>query len=375
MSKFIKDIVKNFSNLPGWRTNRKIVVIESDDWGSIRMPSNEVYDTIMAAGLSIQNGEGARYNRYDTLASEADLTNLFEVLNNVKDKNNHSAKFTAVSLTSNPDFAKIKQGNFKQYFHEPFTETLKKYNKDSAFSLWKEGRERNIFVPEFHGREHLNVATWMRALQSGDKEALLAFDYDFWSYSRKTGVGFQAAFDLEYNADLEVQKNVITEGLELFEELHGYKARFFVPPNGPFNNQLEKVAAEGGVEFMSSPKIQKEVLGEGKSTTHFRYLGKENKQGQKYITRNAFFEPSETSVNEVDKCLKEIEMAFKWNKPAVISSHRVNYIGGLNEGNRDKSLSQLKELLETIKKRWPEVEFMTSSELGDCILKNELKNA
>jgi len=24
------------ANIPGWRTNRKIIVIESDDWGSIR---------------------------------------------------------------------------------------------------------------------------------------------------------------------------------------------------------------------------------------------------------------------------------------------------------------------------------------------------
>ena len=34
------------SNIPGWRTKRKIVVIESDDWGSIRMPSLKVFETL-----------------------------------------------------------------------------------------------------------------------------------------------------------------------------------------------------------------------------------------------------------------------------------------------------------------------------------------
>lgn len=34
-------IRKNWANLPGWHTRRKIVVIESDDWGSIRMPEFE----------------------------------------------------------------------------------------------------------------------------------------------------------------------------------------------------------------------------------------------------------------------------------------------------------------------------------------------
>ena len=36
-----KNALRNLSNLPGWRTSRKIVVIESDDWGTIRMPSNK----------------------------------------------------------------------------------------------------------------------------------------------------------------------------------------------------------------------------------------------------------------------------------------------------------------------------------------------
>ena len=31
-------ITSKIINIPGWTTNRKIIVIESDDWGSIRMP-------------------------------------------------------------------------------------------------------------------------------------------------------------------------------------------------------------------------------------------------------------------------------------------------------------------------------------------------
>src|SRR5690606_25930740 len=130
---------------------------------------------------------------------------------------------------------------------------------------------------------------------------------------------------------------------------------------------LEKTAAEGGIKFMSTPKIHQEVLGHGRTKKHFRYLGKKNTHKQLYITRNAFFEPSGSTTNVVSSCLSEIELAFKFKKPAVISSHRVNYIGGLHEENRDRSLMQLKELLNTITKKWPEVEFMTSSELGKTI--------
>jgi predicted RNA-binding protein with PIN domain len=49
----LKKITKTLSNLPGWRTSRKIVVIESDDWGSLRMSSNEFYNTLQKVGLSL----------------------------------------------------------------------------------------------------------------------------------------------------------------------------------------------------------------------------------------------------------------------------------------------------------------------------------
>jgi hypothetical protein len=69
-------------------------------------------------------------------------------------------------------------------------------------------------------------------------------------------------------------------------------------------------------------------------------------------------------------CLKEIEIAFKWHKPVTISSHRTNYIGWLNSDNRANGLQKLDELLSQIIKRWPDVEFMTSVELGNLIAKN-----
>ena len=90
-------LVRELSNLPGWQTNRKIVVIESDDWGSVRMPSLKSYEKLMADGLELTGGS-KRYNNNDTLASKDDLTALFETLAIFKDKNNRSA----VSLLQSP---------------------------------------------------------------------------------------------------------------------------------------------------------------------------------------------------------------------------------------------------------------------------------
>ena len=115
---------------------------------------------------------------------------------------------------------------------------------------------------------------------------------------------------------------------------------------------------------MSASKIQKEPQGQGKFKTKFHWLGQTNRHVQKYITRNCFFEPSDSSKDWVNSCLSDIELAFKYKKPAVISSHRVNFMGGLDKKNREFGNLQLAMLLKSITNKWPDVEFMTSSELG-----------
>ena len=77
---FKATLSRNLSNLPGWRINRKIVVIESDDWGSIRMPSKKAFEILRKSGVDVISGDNLRFNSYDTLASSDDLSALFDVL-------------------------------------------------------------------------------------------------------------------------------------------------------------------------------------------------------------------------------------------------------------------------------------------------------
>lgn len=368
-------LLRNVSNIPGAVINPKIVVIESDDWGSLRMPSLETFNELRNKGLDVDSGDSKRYNINDTLESSDDLKELFKVLTSVKDHKGHYPVFTPVAVVANPDFQKIKENNFNKYYWEPFTNTLNRYNRTGTFELWKEGIDRKIFLPEFHGREHLNVAIWMRALQNNDKETLLGFDNEVWGYNNKNlhNIMYQAAFDLEFQSDLNIQQEVLESGLDLFEQLFGYKARYFVPPNGPFNNSLEKTVAQKGIDYLFASKVQEEVLGEGKTKKRYYWLGKKNVYGQTYMSRNCFFEPSLEGVDWVTSCLKDIERAFRWKKPAVISSHRVNFIGGLNPKNRETSLIEFKKLLNAIVVNWPEVEFKSSAELGDLIA-GKIKN-
>ncbi|WP_206018004.1 hypothetical protein [Rhodohalobacter barkolensis] len=318
--------------------------------------------------------EGNRYNRYDTLAKADDLEELFEVLSRYIGGDGNPAVMTPVTITGNPDFEKIKEENFEKYYAEPFPETLKRYygENNNIMETWKQGMKAGVFKPQFHGREHLNVAEWMRSLQNSDKTNCIAFDHGFWGLRLGDGdntriSSFQAAFDLYDPKDLQVQEQSIIEGLHMFETIFGYRAIFFVPPNGPFNNSLEKTAYEYGIKYISKAKRQIEPLGWGETRTVFHIPGRQNEHGQLILTRNCVFEPSEEGKDWVSSCLSDIKIAFRMRKPAVISTHRVNYIGALEESNRKRGLKQLDELLSAIMKNWPDVEFITSDQLGDII--------
>ena len=364
----------NVSNIPGWRTKRHIVVIESDDWGSIRMSSKEAFDRMLKAGMPVDR---SHYNLYDSLECNDDLEQMYETLSKFKDSTGRHPVITGVNVVANPDFEKIKTNNFSEYIYEPYTETCKRYsNHDRVYDLWKEGIEKRLMVPIFHGREHLNAQFWMRALRDKNKSTLVGFENEVTGMPGIKGEklpDFQAAFQIDTINDLVYQKEVLKTGLDLFEELYGYRSRYFVPTNGPFNNTLEKDLNEHGVKYINTGKKQKEPLGNGQYKINTRFIGDKNQYGQIYITRNCFFEPSSSGFEKpantdwINNCLKEIEIAFRWRKPAVISTHRVNYIGYLHPENRERSLKQLSELLGKMLKRWPDIEFMTSPELGDLI--------
>jgi hypothetical protein len=367
----IQNLFRTLLNAPGFHTNRKIVVIESDDWGSIRMPSREVYEKLLSKGIRVDN---LAFNRYDALASESDLKALFEVLQSVKDKNGNPAIITANTIVSNPDFDKIKASNYNEYYYEPFTETLKRYPEHScAFELWKKGIAENVFRPQFHGREHLNVTRWMKALKNNVGNVRLAFDmgmYDLSEGNQITTDSYMDTLNFEHEAELEFQKKSIVEGLDLFENLFGYRSATFIAPCYIWDSKLNSVLSENGVKalqggwFQLKPKVG--ML--HKFSKEFHYTGERNKKNQCYIVRNVSFEPSiNSSSSIIDEVLERMEFTFRMKKPVIISTHRLNFIGFIDSENRQRNLTIFAELLIRITKRWPNVEFVSSDKLAEII--------
>ena len=365
ISNIKQSITRNLINAPGFRTKRKLVVLESDDWGSIRMPSKKAFEYLVKVGAISANDVFARY---DSLASEDDLSALFETLKGFRDfKGNHPV-ITANCVVANPDFEKIRLAQFRQYHFELFTETLKKYPKHkNSFLLWKQGMEEKIFFPQYHGREHINISLWLEKLQNGSKEFKHAFDQNTFAVDYLV----PAAFGFRSEKELEAIKLIIAEGFDIFSDLFGYKSASFIAPNNTWDKNVEEAMFLKGVKFLQGSYIQNvPKIGRDDFRKAYHYTGQKNSFNQTYITRNCLFEPSfSPKADFVSTCLRQISNAFLWGKPAIIATHRLNYIGYLDEMNRDENLKKLKTLLKTILKKWPNAEFLTTAELCNIIQK------
>lgn len=375
MSGLKQKITRHLSNIPGWRTKRKIVVIESDDWGSVRIRDKEAYKALKNKGLNVDR---IHYDSVESLENNKDLEMLFELLQSFKDKNGKHPVFTPMCIMGNPGFEKIKASDYQEYFFQPLHETIAEYPQSNRIlELWRKGVELNIFVPEIHGREHFNVRRYMRILQSHEgKEGLrYALEHHSAGPSAYKGVNYPnylGALQPELKEEIFELHNYIIQAGKLFKQYMEYQPSVFIAPNAEEPKELESSLSQIGVQYLTRSKKRVYPLGDGKFAKEWNFIGKKNELGQLIINRNAFFEPvcfgEQKHIKDwVATCLKEIEIAFRWKKPAVISSHRVNYVGSIKPENREKGLKELNRLLTQILKKWPDVEFMTSSELGKII--------
>ena len=369
-------VAEHLTNHSGWKTNRKIVVIESDDWGSIRMPSVEAYENMKKRGVPVDNSP---YCKFDTLASESDLEYLFDLLASFNDQSGNHPVITANCVVSNPDFDRIEKSKFVSYFCETIEDTFKNYpDHHRCLGLWKEANALRIFHPQSHGKEHLNRMYWLELLRNGHADFKAAFNEKYWGLSREVFPGMkrsvQASFDMENKDDSIEHARAVTEGLNLFEELFGYRSESFIANNYIWSKELNKVLYDNGVYYLQGMKYQKlPIYNRARRKLIRRYIGEKNEYGQYHLIRNCTFEPSlkEDHFDSVGECLNGIKTAFLWNRPAIICSHRINYVGHLNADNRNRNLKKLERLIKEIMTTWPDVEFLSSDQLGRIIKRDD----
>lgn len=352
----------------GLVSKKKYVLIESDDWGAIRVPDKKAYDRMLKSGIQVDKDY---FDRLDSLESEQDLISLFEVLSSIKDSKGHYAVITPLSIMANPDFEKVISNGKTKYEYESVVETYKRNSwTEKSYEIIKEGLEMGVYYPQFHAREHLHAYRWLKAIANPSEKERITFNNQSIVISRmpsdppRVNLDYFPAFDFDDVSELAVLRSNMIDGLKMFEAIYGYKSISFCPPCGVIHDDLFETASQCGVKGIHAGQHYI-PQGDGRPFKRVDHVwGAKTPYDQLYWRRNCTFEPAKNhNLDWVDSCLAEIQIAFRWGKPAVINSHRVNYIGTLDPTNRKDTLRQLKRLLQEIVKRWPDVEFINSEQL------------
>jgi hypothetical protein len=368
-------LLNHLKNVYGWKTKRKIVVISVDDYGNVKLDSRQARINLDKAGLKAVK----RFDKYDSMETREDLEMLFETLDSVKDKNQNAAVFTPFALPCNINFEAMAKDGYHKYIYELLPATFQKLESidpkayKGAWELWREGIDKGLMKPQFHGREHFNLKIFENRLKKRDANLFENLKNRSNTSSPKTEfktIKYSAAFSFwEFKENNEFEE-IIEDGLNAFEKVYGFRSTHFNPPGGRENSVIYNWLQKSGIKYLDTPLIKEEHQGKESYKKVFNYTGKKNDLGMIYQVRNVVFEPTDDrGFDWVDYAFKQVETAFFWNKPAIISSHRVNFCGHIDERNRDKGINALKALLKKIVKKWPEVEFMASNELGDLMSK------
>jgi len=370
MSNVKNQISKVRQNMLGLRLKKKYVVLESDDWGAIRMASKNAFEKLLKKGYLVDH---CAFNKNDTLESNSDLNKLFDLLSSIKTIEGKNPIITFNHIGANPDFVKIKNCDFAHYSYERFTTTLEKYpDHDKVFEFYNSAIANNLMDVQFHGREHVNVINWLDNLKKANKMALDSFDYEMVSTFPKSKSNckseFLDAFAI-YENNHDFVKSAIIDGLSLFEEYWKKSSISVIAPCYTWCEKIESILKAQNVQALQGGYVQVKPIKDGfKSIRH--YTGEKNAQDQIYLTRNCSFEPSvDPNKDWVSDCMKEISISFFFKKPAIINTHRLNFISSLNPTN-ESSLYKFKILLHSIIKQWPEVEFVSTEQLVGIIKNN-----
>jgi hypothetical protein len=366
--------IDNLKNIPGWRSKEKLVVFAVDDYGNVRLDSVAARDKLLAAGLDMRN----RFDRFDSMETRHDLEALYEVLSSVSDAAGNPAQITPYTLCANPDFEAIRKGG-DGYAYESLPRTFERLSDtqtaayDGAWTLWQEGIEKGFLRPQFHGREHFNIELLERKLKAGDRtlminlenRSLAALDGE----PSMPNVEFNQAFGLWDMSEIARHRDIIASGLSLFEETFGFASKTFTPPALQLHPHLYPFAEAQGIQSIDKPLRCVRRLDKESTKHEWNWLG--IRPGQKHVTivRNVVFEPTnDFAIDSVSLALDQVAAAFRWRKPAIISSHRVNFCGHIDPVNRKRGLDALKRLLKGIVRRWPDARIVSADYLADKVL-------
>ena len=219
----------------------------------------------------------------------------------------------------------------------------------------------------------------MRDLKNGKADSIQAFRHKMIgvgkSFSPDNPFGYMDSFNTDSSTSGELS-DILKTGSLMFKQMFGYESKSFVASCFVWSKGLERSMSTVGIRAIQSgpwqlvPRSNQNTLG---FQRRIHYTGQKNHCGQIYTVRNCSFEPAykQNPREAALECIDKVRKAFKAHKPAVIDTHRFNYIGSIKKDNAKNNLEALRYVLGTLSCEFKDLEFISTAQLVDIILGNK----
>ena len=310
-----------------------LLVIESDDWGAGPLAQTEALRRIAAVLGGFRDGTG----RHPAMT----LGMMFEV----------------------PDSERMAREELKTYRARGLDEEC----FDELRRVIQAGVESGVFVPQLHGQCHYwppalmsaaqrddGVRDWLTGSQMPQTEKLPAHLQTRW---------IDAAQLPSRALDPVQMAEAVAQEAASFRKLLGVPPVVAVPTTFVWTGDVEQAWKKAGVAVVITPGRRatcRDANGQLAGVDRRMLTGDVSDAGQCYLVRDVFCEPAlgHTAQRLVDGLAERTRQG----RACLVEMHRFNFLQQM-----DQSLNVLRAAIEASLDRYPNLRFMTPSELANAI--------
>ena len=329
-----------------WRRLRA-VVLQSDDWGLCAWVPDDRAHRALANQPAFRTTAGLRYGR-STLESADDVRLLAAELLTWRGGDGFPPVWQANTILANPDYAQLRPPLF-ELDELPLClhpDLPARWARPGLWEALRLAEADGVWWAELHGLHHLPESAWLGALRRGENDARRAHEQ-----ACPIGRAVEASGEYDGSEPHEVRARNIRRAVREFRMLFGRAPTSFCPPDHRFDDWFEREAATVGLTTLQG---KAEQAGRGWPPLRRRWLGFRfpHHEGTRFYTPPRIaFEPEGVAHPKtprgLDAAMRNVREAWARGRPAMVSSHRMNY-AHLDPGHAEASREALRELLRRL---------------------------
>jgi hypothetical protein len=342
-NRFLQRVYGRLVSKQGKKTNAKIVIIESDDWGMQRAMDEE-------ALTHVEKKYGAaNFTRWttDALETTEDIDLLCNLLADYAQSFQSQPVITANFITHNIDYASTDTCQFKSIATH-HTQLKSKYQ--SAIT-------NGHLYAELHGYSHFQHNQLLHYFASANGKADFANRFFFAKTTIKNQLLFLRG---EFAKTNSFAKENLLQAVQVFKNVFGYSPKTLIAPNFIFDEIFFDTIKNQSIHTLQSANRCVNAKDAKLIVAPFGFT-----ENLFFSARNCRLDPHPNYNFFADQCIAAIEKCFAAHVPAVIDCHRVNFSGRFTPAYRNTSINELKKVLDHLAAKHPDTLFLNSAQLKE----------